>query len=45
MRLIEFINSFPDEESCKEKFKEYRETVGIVCQRCQNREHYRKKDK
>jgi len=45
MRLIDFIKEFPDEESCKEKFKEYRETVGIVCQRCQNREHYWKKDK
>jgi len=34
MNLIEFTNSFPDEESCKLKFKEYREHVGVICPKC-----------
>lgn len=45
MTLINFIKDFPNEESCKSKFKEYREQVGIVCLKCGSLEHYWKRDK
>ena len=45
MRLIDFMKSFPDEESCKLKMKEYREKQGIVCPHCGCTHHYWKKDK
>jgi hypothetical protein len=45
MNLIEFYNSFPDEESCKLKFKEYRDHVGVICSKCGKKDHYWKKDK
>ena len=45
MNLIEFANTFPDEESCKLKFKEYREHVGVVCPKCGGKDHYWKRDK
>ena len=32
--LIDFIKEFPDEESCKQKFKEYREHVDVSCRKC-----------
>ena len=31
MTLIDFIKEFPDEASCKSKFKAYREHAGVVC--------------
>ena len=31
MNIIEFIKEYPDEASCKAKFKQYREQVGVVC--------------
>ena len=45
MNLIEFATNYPDEESCKQKFKEYREHVGVCCSKCGNKNHYWKKDK
>lgn len=45
MSLINFIEQFPDEESCKKKFKEYRDHVGVVCPNCGGTDHYWKKDK
>ena len=45
MNLIDFVSAFPDEESCKAKFKEYRETVGVVCKKCNHEKHYWKSDK
>jgi len=45
MNLLNFIQEFPDEESCKLKFKEYRDKQGVVCPHCGNKEHYWKKDK
>ena len=45
MSLINFIEQFPDEASCKQKFKEYRDHVGIVCAKCGGKDHYWKKDK
>lgn len=45
MNLIEFSDHFPDEASCKAKFKELREQEGIICRKCGHTEHYWKKDK
>lgn len=45
MRLIDFMEAFPDEASCKSKLKEYREKQGVVCPRCGSTQHYWKKDK
>lgn len=40
MSLISFIDRFPDEESCKQKFKEIRDLEGVVCRNCGHAEHY-----
>lgn len=45
MGLINFIEQFPDEESCKQKFKEYRDHIGVICSKCGSKEHYWKRDK
>ena len=39
MRLIDFMNAFPDEASCKSKLKEYREKQGVVCPHCGCTQH------
>jgi len=43
MRLLEFMKSYPDEESCKTAFKQYREREGVICKKCGNQSHYWKK--
>jgi len=45
MNLIDFAEKFPDEESCKLKFKEIREREGIKCRKCGHDSHYWKRDK
>ncbi len=45
MNLLEFIAEFPDEDSCKGKWKEYRDRVGVTCPKCGGAEHYCKADK
>ena len=45
MSLISFISEFPDEQSCKNKFKEYRDQAGVVCAKCNGTQHYWKSDK
>lgn len=40
MKLIEFISRFPDEESCRQTFKAYRERAGVVCPHCGCTVHY-----
>ena len=45
MSLIDFVKTYPDELSCKQKLKEYREEVGVVCSKCGGKEHYWKRDK
>lgn len=40
MKLIEFIEQFPDEQSCREAFREYRLKVGVKCRKCGNTGHY-----
>lgn len=45
MNLLNFIKEFPDEESCKLKFKEIRDQEGVVCPHCGGKDHYWKSDK
>ncbi|MDR1347731.1 MAG: IS1595 family transposase [Prevotellaceae bacterium] len=45
MNLLNFVTSYPDETSCRKKFKEIREKEGVVCPKCGSKEHYWKKDK
>jgi len=40
MNLIKFIESFPDEASCRNKFKKYRDVQEITCRKCGSKEHY-----
>jgi len=40
MKLIDFISRFPDENSCRAKFKEYRDLVGVTCPKCGCKVHY-----
>jgi len=45
MNLLNFSESFPNEESCKLIYKEYRDKHGVKCSHCGGKEHYWKKDK
>jgi hypothetical protein len=45
MNLLNFIKEFPDEESCKLKFKDIRDKQGVVCPHCGGKDHYWKSDK
>jgi hypothetical protein len=45
MNLLNFVSQYPDEASCKAKFKEYRDNQGVICPYCGCKEHYWKKDK
>ena len=40
MTLSNFIKDYINEESCKSKFKQYIEHVGIVCPKCGKTEHF-----
>jgi hypothetical protein len=40
MNLIKFIESLPHEASCRKKFKESRDTEGVVCRKCGGKDHY-----
>lgn len=40
MNLINFIKEFPDEASCRTRFKQYRDQVGVTCKKCGSKEHY-----
>ena len=39
MNLLNFIQTFPDEESCIAHFKAQRDQIGVVCPRCGSKEH------
>jgi DNA-directed RNA polymerase subunit RPC12/RpoP len=45
MNLLNFVSQYPDESSCKAKFKEYRDKQGVICPHCGGKVHYWKKDK
>tara|TARA_Y100001935_G_C17200454_1_gene454781 strand:- start:6 stop:929 length:924 start_codon:yes stop_codon:yes gene_type:complete len=40
VKLIKFIEAFPDEKSCKFHFKSVREQQGIICKKCGSKKHY-----
>lgn len=40
MKIQDFFKKFPDEASCKAHFKSERDKQGVICKRCQHREHY-----
>lgn len=45
MGILDFYKEYPDEESCKLKFKSVRDKEGVTCKKCGGTEHYWKKDK
>ena len=45
MNLLNFSSTFPDEESCKIKWEEFRDKQGVFCPHCGSQEHYWKSDK
>ena len=45
MNLLNFMEQYPDEASCRSKWKSIRDQQGVICPRCQCTEHYWKKDK
>lgn len=45
MNIINFIEQFPDETSCKNHFKQVRENEGIKCKKCGCAKHYWLKSK
>lgn len=40
MNLLDFISEFPDEASCRLKFRSVRDQKGVVCKKCQSENHY-----
>jgi hypothetical protein len=40
VNIINFIEQFPDEISCKQHFRSIREQSGITCKHCGSRKHY-----
>lgn len=40
MNLLNFINEYPDENSCREHFRQQREKEGIKCKQCGNNRQY-----
>jgi hypothetical protein len=45
MNLLNFISQYPDESSCRKKFKEFRDREGVFCPACGHNAHYWKRDK
>ena len=40
MNILSFVEMFPDENSCKEHFRNQREQEGIKCKKCGCQKHY-----
>jgi hypothetical protein len=40
VKLINFIENYPSEDSCRMQFKELRISQGVICKKCKNRNHY-----
>jgi hypothetical protein len=45
MNLLNFSTIYPDEASCKAKWKDMRDSQGVKCIHCGSTEHYWKSDK
>ncbi len=39
MKILEFLKTFPDEQSCRLDFKTTREQEGVICKKCERQEH------
>ena len=40
MDIIEFMNNYQTESSCRQRYKELRDQVGVICKKCGCKEHY-----
>ena len=40
MNILNFAIKYPDEDACRQKFKEQRDQTGVVCHRCNCKEHF-----
>lgn len=40
MNIINFMNTYQDEASCRQKFKEVRDKEGVTCKKCGSKNHY-----
>jgi hypothetical protein len=40
MNILRFIEQFPTEDSCREHFREQRESEGVICKKCGGTHHY-----
>ena len=40
MSILEFVERFPTENSCKEHFRLQREREGVICKKCKGEKHY-----
>lgn len=40
MNIFKFTAEFDSEESCRRHFKEERDKIGVICQKCSNTTHY-----
>lgn len=40
MNILEFVEQFPDEKSCRDNVRLAREREGIVCKKCTGKKHY-----
>jgi hypothetical protein len=36
MNLLDFISTYPDEESCRLRFKSIRDQQGVICPHCEH---------
>jgi len=45
MNILEFVEYFPTEESCRLDFRQKREKEGVICKRCKSKTHYWLKSK
>ena len=40
MNIPDFAINYPDERTCRKKFKEQRDQMGVTCRHCNRKEHY-----
>ena len=45
MNILRFVEEFPDEQSCITHFKKCREKEGLICKKCNSKDHYWLKNK
>jgi len=40
MNILEFVEQYPDEKSCRDNMRDVREREGVVCKKCTSKKHY-----